>query len=116
MANGVAAVELNRSFYILVANFARYDQWLVKGQTLGNVLPYPTSVIGTKLIMAEVVGIEDQERRQEQPSEKDDRFISALPPHQGKGDRAVVHKAPSLSDMDFSHVDKKHRPRLLKML
>ena len=59
MANGVAAVESNSSFSILVANFARYDQGFVKGQTLGTVLPHPTSVIGAKLTMAEVVGLID---------------------------------------------------------
>ena len=116
MGNGVAAVEPNSSFSILAVNFARYDQWLVKGQTLGTVLPHPTSVIGTKLTMAEVVCLIDQERRQEQPSDEDDRFISALLTHQGKGDPAVAHKPSSLSDMKLSQVDEKHRHRLVKMI
>ena len=83
---------------------------------MGTVLPHPASVTRAKLTMAEVVDLINQERRQEQPSDEDDRFISALLSHQGRGDPAVAHKASSLSDMNLSHVDKKHRPKLAKML
>ena len=59
LANVVAAVESNSSFSILVPNFARYDLRFAKCQSLGTVLPHLTSVIGTKLTMAEVVGLMD---------------------------------------------------------
>ena len=116
MANGVAEMEPNRPFSILVANFARYEQRLVKGQILGTVLPHPLSVISTKITMAEVVGLIEGEDRPGQPSYEHDKVISAVPPHQGKGDPSDAPQASSLDDIDLSHVDEKHRPRLLTML
>ena len=55
-ANGVANVESNNPFRILIANLGRYPKTLAKNQVVATLLPHPTITVPAHVLLADVVG------------------------------------------------------------
>lgn len=53
--NGVVQVEPDRIFKVLIANFAPYEQRVVKNQIVGTILPHPTAVVPSHIRLGEVL-------------------------------------------------------------
>ena len=107
--NGVAQVDKDRPFRILIANFGNNPYQLAKNQVVGTALPHPAAIIPTRVTTAEVLGIEPDDAGE--PTSEEELHIG--PPMEEPG------KAPDIKtvdELDLSHVEAKYRPRLRNML
>lgn len=72
VANGVVSIVPDVPFKVLVANFGKTTQWLVKHQTLGSVLPHPMALVPTRIPISDVLGVQDPKEGEEQPANSED--------------------------------------------
>ena len=106
VCNGVVQVEPNREFRVLVANFGIAPYRLVKGQTIGTLLPHPTAIIASKVSVAAMLGLTDEEANEVQQN-----F--------GKDAKQAVEDASMASnpvDVDLSHVPARHSDEIKAIL
>ena len=57
VANGVVQVEPTTPFRVLVANFSKQAQGVVKNQVLATLLPHPIAIVPTHIRTGEVLGL-----------------------------------------------------------
>ncbi|CDF38257.1 unnamed protein product [Chondrus crispus] len=105
-SNGVVQVEPNREFRVLVANFGIAPYRLVKGQTIGTLLPHPTAVIVSKVSVAAMLDLTDEEANEvQQDFDKDANWAV---------ENTSMTSNPD--DVDISHVPARHRDQIKAML
>ena len=104
--NCVVQVEPNREFCLLVANFGIVPYRLVKGQTIGALLPHPNAVMTSKGCMATILGVTDEEANKVQQ----DFNKNAI---HAEEDGSM---ARNLDNVDFSHVPARYCDQIKAMI
>ena len=117
--NGVFQVQPHTTFRVLIANFTKKPQPLVKNQVVATLLPHPKEVVQRNIHLHEVLGLVDE------PSDTTDgktnntstevNFNSASlrddTPESGEGE-----EPPSVDDVYLSHLDSRYHARVRALL
>ena len=120
--NGVVQVEPNQVFRILVANFGDYPYRLSKNQIIGTLLPHPTAVIPSSVMLSDILGVTPAP-----PSdfETSSEVLEPVPPPpdepppipgQVSDDPAELPTDDSVDNVDLSHVPDKYHERIRTLL
>ena len=104
-SNGIVQVEPNRAFRVLMANFGSAPYRLVKGQTIGTLLPHPTAVIASKVSIADMLGLTEEEGEELQQE------IESAP-----GGDNHSSKGTNVDETDLTHVEGRYLPRIRALL
>ena len=143
-ANGIANVQPEREFKILVANFTKKPIFLTKGQTVCTVQPHPTTIVDSPLTLVDVLAVnvtgdsELPDRGKDNEQSSDSQPLAGKPvmsmkrvAKENKGyyiDKSVQElrekqAAPSkeekrmtADDVDLSNVPKRYHARIRAML
>ena len=118
--NGVVQVDANRPFRILIANFGQYPYMMAKGQIIGTVLPHPTAIMPSRVQLAEVLGLinEDDEadllqlERMETSNQVGGDTAAHTPSGENFGDSPQI----DVDSIDICHVDPRYREKLRSLL
>ena len=106
--NGLVEAEPGQPFRIIIANFGVNPYRLAKGQVVANVLPHPSALIPTEVMMSELLGIE---------AEDADNYTSEEELHIGTPTvEPETPEAKTVDDLDLSHLNSGLRTRLRNML
>ena len=126
-ANGVADLESNNPFRILIANLGRYPKALAKNQVVATLLPHLTITVPTNVLLADVVD-EGKENpsgtctgTEERGSNDNTTFRFQADntdnsPNLGRTTPAKSATPPSLDELDLGHVPPTHREKLRSLL
>ena len=126
-ANGVANVESNNPFRILIANLGRYPKNLAKNHVVATLLPHPTITVPTHVLLADVVD-EGKENPSVTCTGTEERVSNDNTTFRFKADNTdnspklgttITAKSgtpPSLDELDLGHVPPTHREKLRSLL
>lgn len=109
VANGIAQVEPNRPFKILVSNTGVNECRLHKNQVLGTALPHPSVVIPTHVMTADVLGISPESDLQPAAAQTATNNVKEEKVSEEETEEA-------LEGVKMEHVPEEYRERLRRLL
>ena len=117
--NGIAQVEPDQPFKIMVTNFGTTPVLIRKDQRVAVADPHPTAITESNITHAEVFGITEEDKqsyRKRQLSARDtaliNKHLSDLRESHMKEDEAPM----TADDIDLSEVDEKYHDQIRSML
>ena len=105
IGNGIAQVIPGKSFKILVANIGHQPITLLKGQKIARAEPHPTSVVESDIMLAEMLGIAEEEPSTDVKMKNTYRKRPGL---QSGHDAELINK--HLADLRESHMEQDEKP------
>ncbi len=119
-SNGVAEVEADKPFKVLVANFGDYPKQLAQGQVVATAYANPTNLVESTISHAELLGLCDDKEamryRKHNANARDESVINDYlrdlrSSHMGEDEKPVT-----ADDIDLSGVPKSYHKRIRTML
>ncbi len=119
-SNGVAEVEADKPFNVLVANFGNHPKQLALGQVVATAYANPTDLVESTISHAELLGLCDDKAamryRKRNADARDETVINnnlrdLRSSHMGEDEKPVT-----ADDIDLSGVDKSYHQRIRAML
>ncbi len=118
--NGVAQVEANKPFRVLVANFGNTNRRLLSGQAIAFAEPHPSSIMESDVSHAELLGLVDDKTaqlyRKRNLNARDTSVINDYLRDARSGHMGVDEKPTTAADIQLPDVHTKHHPNIRKML
>ena len=117
--NGVVQAQPHTTFCVLIANFTKKPQLLVKNQVVATLLPHPTEVFQSDIHLHEVLGLVDE------PSDEQDDGTNSTPIgvnfnfaslRDDTPDSDEKERPPSVDNVDLSHLNRKYHTRVRPLL
>ena len=117
--NGVIQAQPRTTFRVLIANFTKKPQPLVKNQVVATLLPHPTEVFRSNIHPHEVLGLVDE------PSDEPDDGTNSTPIgvnynfaslRDDTPDSDERERPPSVDNVDLSNLDRKYHASVRAIL
>ena len=117
ITNGVVQVQPHETFRVLIANFTKKPQPLVKNQVVATLLLHPTEVIQSNVHLHEVLGLVDDSSDTLDANATNASTEVNLASHRyGTAEPGGEEKPPSVDAVDLFHLDSRYHARVRALL